>query len=137
MLPEFAIRLLISLAVIWFVLCLNWLANRVLLKRTSLKAKTLAEFLPGSPAILYFTTPTCVPCKTLQRPAIQHLKEELGEALQVLEIDASIQPALADEWGVLSVPTTFVIDGRGQTRHINHGVATTEKLFQQLKEIIQ
>ena len=136
MLPEMATRLLISGIVIASGLGLYWLTNRILLKRAGIRVHDLATFRPGSPAILYFTTPTCVPCKTVQRPAIESLKTRLGDGLQVVEIDASARPDLADEWGILSVPTTFVIDASGQPRHINHGVTTTEKLFQQLKEIL-
>ena len=65
--------------------------------------------------------------------AIQKVKQALGEKVQVIEIDASEQTDLADEWGVLSVPTTFIIDKNGQPRQINHGVTRAEKLLAQLK----
>jgi hypothetical protein len=48
-------------------------------------------------------------------------------------VDASAQPEVAQEWGVLSVPTTFVIDASGKPRFVNHGVANAEKLIQQLE----
>lgn len=85
--------------------------------------------------LLYFTTPTCTPCKTVQRPAIQRLREQMGDGLEVIEIDASTQPEVAGEWGVLSVPTTFVLDAQGNPRHINHGVTSTEKLLKQVREL--
>jgi thiol-disulfide isomerase/thioredoxin len=90
---------------------------------------------PGVPAILYFTSSTCVPCKTQQRPAIQRLLTELGDGVQVIEVDALEQPDAADRWGVLSVPTTFILDRQGQPREINYGVARTEKLKHQLQEL--
>jgi protein-disulfide isomerase-like protein with CxxC motif len=40
---------------------------------------------------------------------------------------------LANEWGVMSVPTTFILDKDGRPRQINHGVARAEKLLAQLK----
>ena len=91
---------------------------------------------PGATTLVYFTTPTCVPCKTIQRPAIQKASQILGDALQVLEIDASERPDLATRWGVLSVPTTFVIDKNGKVRHINHGVKRTNQLLLQIHENI-
>lgn len=87
---------------------------------------------PGIPAIVYFTSPTCVPCRTQQRPAIQRLLDELNGSVQVIEVNALSQPETANRWGVLSIPTTFVLDGRGALRQINHGVAGTEKLKEQL-----
>ena len=87
---------------------------------------------PNATTLVYFTTPTCGPCKTIQRPAIQKASQLLGDTLQVLEIDASEHPDMASRWGVLSVPTTFVIDPNGEVRHVNHGVTRTEKLMKQI-----
>jgi thiol-disulfide isomerase/thioredoxin len=95
----------------------------------------LAVRRPGVPAILYFTSPTCVPCKMQQRPAIQRLLNELGDGVQVIEVDALEQPDAADRWGVLSIPTTFILDRQGQPREINYGVTRTEKLKHQLQEL--
>lgn len=90
----------------------------------------------GVPAILYFTTPDCAPCKTFQAPAIESLQAQFGDRLQVIKIDASQRNDLADAWGVLSVPTTFIIDAQGQPRHVNNGVASAAKLRQQLREFV-
>jgi thiol-disulfide isomerase/thioredoxin len=95
----------------------------------------LAALRPGVPAILYFTSPTCIPCKMQQRPAIQRLLNELGDGVQVIEVDAVEQPEAADRWGVLSIPTTFILDGQGQPRETNYGVARVEKLKHQLQSL--
>lgn len=89
------------------------------------------------PAILYFTTPDCVPCKTQQRPELQKLRDEYRGSLQIIQIDATQQPKVADYWGVLSVPTTFVISSRGQARAMNPGVASAKKLLSQLAQAEQ
>jgi len=88
---------------------------------------------PNTPAVLYFRTPDCLVCATAQRPALDRLVAHLGNAVSVIEIDATLQPAVADYWGVLSAPTTFVIDAAGQPRAINHGLASKEKLLRQLE----
>ena len=111
------------------------LINQRILARAGSKVPELPGARQGAPILLYFTTPTCAPCKTVQRPAIQRLSERLGDCLQVVEIDASSQPELASRWGVMSVPTTFVIDEKGQPRFVNHGVANLDKLLNQFETI--
>jgi thiol-disulfide isomerase/thioredoxin len=95
----------------------------------------LESYHHGRPAILYFTTPSCMPCEAVQAPALRELQARFGERLQVIEIDASQDPEEADHWGVLSVPTTFIIDSQGQPRGVNHGVARADKLERQLLAI--
>jgi thioredoxin 1 len=131
---DIASRLLLALALIalglW--LCAAW--NRWQLRRLSgeRRAPGLEHWQAGLPGILYFTTPECAPCRTVQRPALERLRSELGDGVQVIEIDASAQTAIADHWGVLSVPTTFILNTSGQPQHINHGVASADKLKRQL-----
>jgi hypothetical protein len=59
----------------------------------------------------------------------------LGEKLQVIEIDATERPDLAKVWGVMSVPTTFLLDPRGEARYVNNGVARAEKLLEQIQTL--
>ncbi len=70
----------------------------------------------------------------MQRPALNKLSELMGDGLQILSFNANKQTELADYWGVLSVPTTFVIDSRGRPRGVNHGTASAEKLLRQLEQ---
>lgn len=96
----------------------------------------LSRLKPGVPAVVYFTTPGCIPCKTQQQPALAQLMTELGETgLQVIQVDATQEPDSADRWGVFSAPTTFILDSTGKTRTVNYGVADTYKLRKQLETI--
>ena len=130
--PDILFRIGLSLGIIAAGLGFYWINNRRILGQapTGTLGRTLTE--AGKPAILYFTTPSCAPCETVQKPALQQIKASLGDKLQVIEIDATQQPDVAQRWGVPSVPTTFVIDSHGQARHVNHGVARAEKLLKQL-----
>jgi thioredoxin 1 len=112
-----------------------WLVNQRLLIRARSNISALFSKLPEKPVLVYFTTPDCVPCKTVQRPAIQKVARALGEELEVIEINAYEQPDLAKTWGVMSVPTTFVLDARGQARYVNNGVARAEKLLEQIQTL--
>ncbi len=88
---------------------------------------------PNTPTILYFTTPVCVPCRTQQRPALLRLQSELGDGVQVIEVNAMEQTDAADRWGVMSIPTTFILDRNGTPRNVNYGVASVDKLRGQLQ----
>jgi thiol-disulfide isomerase/thioredoxin len=87
---------------------------------------------PGIASVVYFTTPGCIPCQTQQQPALQRLQTELGENIQVVQIDASEQPDLATRWGVMTAPTTFVIDETGEAQAVNHGAVNEHVLKRQL-----
>jgi len=58
-----------------------------------------------------------------------------GEKLYVLEIDAAERPEAAKTWGVMSVPTTFLLDERGVARYVNHGVTRAETLMEQIQSL--
>lgn len=128
-------RLVLAIGIILIGLVLYWIINRVLLLRTRDKGMGLPFDLSGRPAILYFTTPACVPCKTIQRPAVQKILEMYAGRLDVIEVDATKEIDLARQWGVLSVPTTFIIDSRGVPRFVNHGVTRADKLIVQINSI--
>jgi thioredoxin 1 len=121
---------LVALGVLAYAGWNRWQLGR--LRRSRATAPGLEGWQPGLAGVLYFTTPDCAPCRTVQRPALAALSAELGAALQIVEVDASARPDVADHWGVLSVPTTFVLDGDGRPIHVNHGVAGVEKLKRQL-----
>lgn len=112
-----------------------WFLCQRMLVRARNNVLTLFPSPPEKPLIVYFTTPDCVPCKTVQRPAIHQVSQLLGEHLQIVEIDATERPDLAKVWGVMSVPTTFLLDARGQARYVNHGVTRAEKLMEQIQNL--
>jgi thiol-disulfide isomerase/thioredoxin len=112
-------------------------AKALILARTSRKGYQLAQFTPGTPGVVFFTTPDCLSCKAAQRPALQALADRLAGRVQVIEVDALDNSTLAKKWSVLSVPTTYVLDRDGRPRQVNHGYASTEKLFAQLAALDQ
>lgn len=125
----------LAIAIIALGILAYWLLNQRLLVRAKHSIFTVFNQLPNKPVIVYFTTPECVPCKTVQRPALNQVLQLLGEGLEVVEIDATQRPDLAKTWGVMSVPTTFLLDARGKARFVNNGVTRAEKLMQQLDEL--
>ncbi len=133
--PEILLRLLETIALVGFGWLAFRLANTAVLNRAAKAVPAAQEdamFQTGRPAVLYFTTPDCATCKAFQRPQLNRFSQMLGEQVQVVEIDAQSQPDLAGRWGVMSVPTTFVLDAAGKPRHVNHGAVTAEKLAEQV-----
>ena len=135
MIPNILLRFALAIGIIGMGLFAYWWINQRLLVRAKSNMSTLFKALPNKPVIVYFTTPTCAPCKTIQRPAIEHVSNLLGGELHVVEIDATERPDLAKVWGVMSVPTTFLLDSRGEARYVNNGVARAEKLMEQIQTL--
>ena len=132
---ELLTRILIAVLIAGVGIGTDNIVNMIVLRRASRRIQGLENLQAGVHGILFFTTPTCAPCKIVQQPAIQRVKDKYNDGVQVIEIDASQRSALADYWGVLSVPTTFIIDRKSQPRHINHGVTRAEKLIRQIENI--
>ena len=130
---EVIFRFVWAAAIIIIGFALYYLGNRWILYRAGRQPQIAGVTLLGIPTLLYFTTPSCAPCKTVQRPAIERLMELTGDRLQVVEIDAASQPEVARQWGVLSVPTTFILDAEGHPRHVNHGVTAVDKLLKEFE----
>ena len=128
------LRFGLSVGIIAIGLFVYWLINQRLLGRAQNHVLSLVGGrLPNKPMIVYFTTPDCAPCKTVQRPALSKLLTLTGDSVQVIEVDATQRPELAKQWGVMSVPTTFLLDARGEARYVNNGVTRVEKLMEQLQ----
>ena len=132
---EILMRLLITIGIVILGAAVYWLVNQRLLARAQGNFPALFNVLPNKPVLVYFTTPTCAPCKTIQRPAIEQVTKFFGEKIQVVEVDATEHPNLASTWGVMSVPTTFLLDSRGEARYVNNGVARAEKLMEQIRTL--
>lgn len=132
---DILLRSVLAIGIIILGASAYWLINQRLLVRARNNVFTLFKILPKKPVIVYFTTPDCAPCKTVQGPAIEQVRTLFGEKLQVIEIDAYERPDLAKVWGVMSVPTTFLLNARGEARYVNNGVARANKLMEQIQTL--
>ena len=129
------LRSLLAIVIVFLGIFGYWLLSQRLLVRAKNNIFTLFNQLPNKPIIVYFTTPDCAPCKTVQRPALNRVTQIMGDSLEIVEIDATQRPDLAKRWGVMSVPTTFLLDARGVARYVNNGVTRAEKLMEQLQTL--
>lgn len=125
----------LALAVVGFVLYRLYTRRQIGQAAANLDLDPLlANGKPGVPTIVYFTTPTCAPCRLQQTPVLEQLRRELDDDhLRLIRVDATENPEAADRWGVFSVPTLFVLDSQGQPRSVFNGVVGLEKLKQELQ----
>ncbi len=84
----------------------------------------------GKPAVLYFTTQECAQCRLQQTPILAQLQARLDVAVH--KLDAIEQRALADLYGIMTVPSTVVLNPELRPVAINRGVAPLQKLQRQI-----
>ncbi len=92
--------------------------------------------LPGSGkvSIVYFHSPSCVTCRVSQKPILDRLLAQVGaNMLRLVPIDVTEKTGVAREWGVTTVPSTYVIDPAGEVAHVNNGLTSELTLRRQLE----
>src|SRR3990172_3376343 len=112
-----------------------WLVQQRAARKRDVAGLHSIGYRRGQPAVLYFTAPGCSPCETEQKPALARLEGRFLGRLQILEVDATEKPHLADAWGVLAVPTTFLIHSARPPRPVHHGPTHEQRLLAQLPGI--
>ncbi len=129
-------RVLLTLIIVGAALAsyrlLNWWTLHRIRQR-GLEDPLLHEFEPGRPAILYFTADHCAACRLQQKPMLTRLRQDID--IQIIQIDTQQHPQDAERWGVMSLPTTFVLDEYGKPQSVNYGVASIQTLRKQLETL--
>lgn len=85
-----------------------------------------------TPALIFFSSRSCTPCLA-QDTYLEGIKPELKQGFFINKIDVEENQELASQLGVLTLPTTMLVDRSGIIRHINYGLTTTTKLEGQLE----
>lgn len=93
--------------------------------------------LPSRPAVLYFTTADCAQCRLRQAPLLARAARGWGEAVHVAKLDAVAHETLAQHFGLLTVPSTVVLDCDSRVRAVNHGLADAARLESQVRPLIE
>ncbi len=128
-------RLLI-IAAIAAVVALAWAGIRVWRDwkvRSLMRETPFAGIIPaGKPAVVGFSTPGCVECRSRQAPALMRLAAALGETVTVRTLAVSDYPQLVDRLGILTAPATVVLDAAGAVRFVNLGFTDAATLALQV-----
>ncbi|NOZ50635.1 MAG: thioredoxin family protein [Chloroflexi bacterium] len=89
--------------------------------------------LPAQPAILYFSTVTCSQCHFRQTPILNELSQHWGDTIHVRKLDAVAYDDVARHFGIMTTPSTVILDSRQQVQAINQGVANHDRLQNQVE----
>lgn len=126
----------VVLAVALVVVAAQALARRRLSRTRALPAEEIWNALgassDGRPAVVAFSTPSCAACHTAQKPALVQLESRSEGAVRVLEVDAAERPEVARRFGILTVPSTAVLDPSGRVTALNNGFAPASRLAEQI-----
>ncbi len=77
------------------------------------------------PVLLDFWAPWCGPCR-MQGPILDEVSDRLGERAVIGKVNVDEEPALAQLFGVSSIPTLVVLkDGQPTTRMVGVQQAST------------
>lgn len=87
------------------------------------------------PTMLYFRGDSCPTCPTQGR-FLDKLRTEMGyDYFDLRTIDAEEERDTAVAFGIISLPTTIILNAQGDVKHINYGLTNHQKLAHQLENI--
>lgn len=116
------------------LVCRSWQRRRLTTVAVQVAPPEVTQLVDGArPAVLYFTTPDCAQCRLQQSPILSQLAAKVDVAVH--KLDAIEQEALARFYGIMTVPTTVVLDPQLRPVAVNHGVTPLPKLLAQVGEI--
>jgi thioredoxin 1 len=96
----------------------------------------LGSSVDGRATLVAFSTPSCAACHTAQAPALAQVEQEVGAGrLRVVHVDAAHKPDVANAFGIMTVPSTVVLDPSGRVTAVNHGFASSRQLVRQLAAV--
>jgi thioredoxin-like negative regulator of GroEL len=87
----------------------------------------------GNPLLLYFWTSDCAQCKPQERQIerAQTVLEQSGRTLKVQKFNALEEHAFAKLMNVMTVPTTVLLNSRGNVTTWNPGLTPADTIVKQ------
>jgi hypothetical protein len=146
--PDIILRIAILALVSLLVCFIVWYGRRFVDRRRQVVIATsplpLLSATNGTDAyttgtlvrILAFSSADCHQCHTMQIPALQRVADARRYQVSVEEIDAPGSPELTRRYQVLTLPTTVVLDAAGHVHAVNYGFANTQRLLDQVDEVL-
>jgi len=89
----------------------------------------------ATPTLLYFRSDTCVACPTQGR-YVEEVANGWNGRIVIHKIDTDTEPETAQRYGVMTLPTTILVDHTGSVRDVNYGLTNAHKLNKQVARIV-
>ncbi len=72
-----------------------------------IKDSNFKESVVTGVVMVDFWAPWCAPCRMLS-PILEEVQEEMQDSVQILKVNVDENPATANEYGIVSIPTILV-----------------------------
>lgn len=134
MVPErILIVALLALVVLLLGLAARWITARREETRLgrSLPAGLRERVSQGSPSLLYFFGPHCPSCRQQAR-ILDDLEARAG--IQAVRINTAEEPAAAEWFGIMTVPSSVVVGADGAVRRVLPGFQPAATLQEWLRQ---
>jgi len=86
------------------------------------------------PVLIDFSAEWCQPCKMMP-PILKEVKSRLGDQIRILKIDVDKNQAIAQKWGIRSVPTIMIFKN-GKMLYSQPGVIPAPQLTEIVKRFL-
>lgn len=95
------------------------------------------EVWNGKTTLLEFGTEECVVCKFQQSKEVDAIRKKFSEdTLDLHKFNATERADIASLLGVVNVPTTVVIDGKGNVTAFNSSLTKEKRLTEQIQSAV-
>ena len=128
-------RFIISVGIFLAGFVIYRLVQYMQIKKAARNSDLPPGFIPGTTAVVVFSSPNCSVCKTVLIPTLSALKQLPEINIQVIELDIIQHAGISKEWGIMSVPTMYILDANGKPIFVNNGVMPQKRLYETILRI--
>ena len=89
----------------------------------------------ATPTLLELRSETCAACPTQGRD-VEEVVQEWNGRVAIHKIDTDNDPETAQRYGVMTLPTTILIDHNGSVQDINYGLTNAHQLNKQVERVL-